>query len=279
MAHLQLSHCYVSHVSYLEGLLAETYSHHSTAHKDCSHYQHRPAAVTRPYDTIQAPAPAPDRTETRLRPHPTAWPQDSQRSQDLTTALTIIPYNPTKGPRNRGRNIWMGQARKLISTTPSGSEWWKTIQDCGLDQVMHKGAAAQFVLDSSPLSSFDSTCALPLVSENHTPEEQALIHATERYAHLAASRQLSVQCALSLVYLQKLVLLGACFVLHEMGISKAPLIRVTQICFGNITEEYALQLWRVGAFVNQLTDSLALAGWGGRASDLYLICTFWTAYV
>jgi hypothetical protein len=44
----------------------------------------------------------------------------------------------------------MPLAATLISSTPTGKQWWKEIGESGLGDIMQKGTAAQFILDWSP---------------------------------------------------------------------------------------------------------------------------------
>jgi hypothetical protein len=113
------------------------------------------------------------------------------------------------------------------------------------------------------------TLLLSGASDPAQSEQSILLHAAERYAHLAVHRQLTTHCVLALMILQKLVLLSTCYVLYQMKAPKSELVRITQICFGDITEKYAVQLWRFGCFINELADGLAHRGWGHRATELF----------
>ena len=257
------------YVYFLETVLSQLYHHHLTVHKDCVFRVQQP-------DYAVAAKPNTAKSLCGLDYHYRSTPGSQATPNSQAPAIKswdFVPYDPTKvpEPRNRGSHQWKPVAQKLISSTPAGVDWWDKIQTLGLHHVMQDGAAAQFVLHASPLPSFGMREVAGTL-DNRESEEGSLIHAAKLYAQRAASHELSTQCVLSLVNLQKLVLLGTCFVLSQIGVSRDPLVEITRICFGNISEEHAVRLWRVGLFVNELVDGLALRGWGNRASELLLIC-------
>ena len=137
---------------------------------------------------------------------------------------------------------------------------------------MQGGVAAQFVLDGTT-----KTLSIPRrneteVSYSYGTEESWLLNATRVYAEIAANRALTVECVLMLVHFQKFIVLCICTVLSQMGASKAMLVDITRICFGDISQDYTIRLWRTAVFLNQLVDGLGFRGWGNRASELLLIC-------
>lgn len=53
-----------------------------------------------------------------------------------------------------------------------------------------------------------------------------------------------------LVNFQKFIVLSVCAVLSQTGASKSALVDITCVCFGNVSEEYALRLWQTAVFLN-----------------------------
>ena len=132
--------------------------------------------------------------------------------------------------------------------------------------------AAQFVLDGNTKTLSITRRKETEVSHNYSTEECWLLGAARGYAETAANRALTMECILMLVNFQKFIVLCICAVLSQIGASKPALVDITRICFGDVSEEYALRLWRIAIFLNQLVDSLGFRGWGNRASELLLLC-------
>lgn len=102
------------------------------------------------------------------------------------------------------------------------------------------------------------------VSYSYGTEESWLLNATRGYAEIAANRALAVECVLMLVRFQKFIVLCICAVLSQMGASKAMLVDITRICFGDISQEYKCY--------PPLADRCLFKPAGCRASELLLIC-------
>jgi hypothetical protein len=187
--------------------------------------------------------------------------------------LTIVPWDPSQQldkPRKTGARQWKKFADKLIDLTPKAMQWWPQMEMMGLYQIMETGAAAQFVLGGSSATVTDRQPGAVFTLPGF--EEHSLINAVKAYAEGAANRTMTAQCMMSLVNLQKIVLLSTCSVLAELGVSTEALITVTRICFGGVGDQYAVRLWRTGKYINQLVDGLGYRDWGHRASELLLIC-------
>ncbi|KAL9629438.1 MAG: hypothetical protein Q9164_006882, partial [Protoblastenia rupestris] len=186
---------------------------------------------------------------------------------ESTEGLRFISWQPSNQPpkpRDTGTKSWMPLAKKLVDLTPLPADWCKEAGSFNLETIMKGGMAAQFVLDGST-----KTLSIPRrketeVSYNYGTEEYWLLSAAKGYAETAANRALTVECVLMLVNFQKFIVLCICAVLSQMGASKPALVDITRICFGDVSEEYALRLWRTAVFLNQLVDGLGFRGWGNR---------------
>ena len=132
--------------------------------------------------------------------------------------------------------------------------------------------AAQFVLDGNTKTLSITRRKETEVSHNYGTEECWLLSAARGYAETAANRAFTVEYVLMLVNFQKFIVLCICAVLSQTGASKPALVDIMRICFGNVSEEYALRLWRTAVFLNQLVDGLGFRGWENRASELLLLC-------
>lgn len=212
-------------------------------------------------------------TKTHLRSAGSQEPIDS-RQQQTSPELRIIEYKPTKVPRNRGREKWRAKADELIRETPPADVWWDNISALGLEGAQ---ALAETVLE---FNNSDWMWAFPQRSVEQTDNQKhPLVKVLERYAWFAGNGHRIKFCIFELINLRQLVLLGACFVLSQVGVPKEALIEVTRICFPEVTDRYVMELWRAGAFVYQLAEKLALAGWGGRAHYLHLLCISTSALI
>lgn len=110
--------------------------------------------------------------------------------------------------------------------------------------------AAQFVLDGSTKNLSIPRRKETQVSYNYSTEERWLLSAARAYAKTAANRTLTIERVLMLVNFQKFIVLSVCAVLSQTGASKSALVDITCVCFGNVSEEYALRLWRTAVFLN-----------------------------
>lgn len=154
----------------------------------------------------------------------------------------------------------MPLAKKLVDLTPLAADWRKEAELFSLENIMQGGMAAQFVLDGST-----KTLSIPRrketgISYNYRTEECRLLGAARAYAETAANRALTVECVLMLVNFQKFIVLCICAVLSQTGASKPTLVDITRICFGDVSGEYALRLWRTAVCLNQLVDGLGFRG-------------------
>lgn len=256
------------YIQYLKTLVHELVEHHSHDHENCQFVlsarlpTNRTALVTRQSDAV---------ADIPKRPLKRGFDNEGESTEGLRF-ISWSPSNQPPKPRDTGTKSWLPLAKKLVDLTPLAADWWKEAELFNLETIMQGGMAAQFVLDGST-----KTLSIPRqteneVSYNYGTEECWLLSATRAYAETAANRAFTVECVLMLVNFQKFIVLCICAVLSQTGAPKAALVDITRICFGNVSEEYALRLWRTAVFLNQLVDGLGFRGWGNRASELLLIC-------
>ncbi|KAG8531614.1 uncharacterized protein KY384_003245 [Bacidia gigantensis] len=255
------------YIQYLKALVYELVKHHSQDHENC---QFLPSARLPTNRTALVATQSDPLPRTSKRPQKRGFANEDESSEGLRF-ISWQPSNQPPKPRDTGTNSWMPLAKKLVDITPLAADWWKKAEFFNLETIMQGGVAAQFVLDGST-----KTLSIPRqkeieVSYNYGAEECWLLSAAKGYAETAANRALTVECVLMLVNFQKFIVLCICAVLSQMGASKAALVDITRICFGDVSEEYALRLWRTAIFLNQLVDGLGFRGWGNRASELLLI--------
>ncbi len=210
-------------------------------------------------------------SETSKRPQKRGFDNESESTEGFRFISWQALNQPPK-PRDNGTKSWMPLAKKLVNLTPLAADWWKEAESFNLETIMQGGMAAQFVLDGSTKDLLIPRRKETQVLYNYDTEERWLLNAARAYAETAANRALTVECVLMLVNFQKFIVLCVCAVLSQTGASKPALIDITRVCFGNVSEEYALRLWRTAVFLNQLVDGLGFRGWGNRASELLLIC-------
>ena len=256
------------YIQYLKTLVHELVEHHSHGHENC---QFLPSARLATNRTALVATQSDPVSEISRRPQKRGFDNEGESTEGLRF-ISWQPSNQAPKPRDIGTKSWMPLAKKLLELTPLAADWWKETEFFNLETIMQGGMAAQFVLDGST-----KTLSIPRrketeVSYNYGTEECWLLNAAKGYAETAANRALTVECVLMLVNFQKFIVLCVCAVLSQMGASKAALVDITRICFGDISEEYALRLWRTAVFLNQLVDGLGFRGWGNRASELLLIC-------
>ena len=256
------------YIQYLKALVDELAQHHSHNHENCQFLPsarlstNRTALVATQSDTV---------SEIPKRP-PKRGFDDESECTDGSRFISWQPSNQVPKPRDTGAKSWMPLAKKLIDLTPLAADWWKKAELFHLETIMQGGMAAQFVLDGSTKTLSITRREETEVANNRGTEESWLLCAARRYAETTANRALTVECVLMLVNFQKFIVLCICAVLSQTGASKPALVDITRICFGNVSEEYALRLWRTAVFLNQLVDGLGFRGWGNRASELLLLC-------
>ncbi|MCJ1476753.1 hypothetical protein MMC13_005422 [Lambiella insularis] len=259
------------YIQYLKTLVHDLVKHHLHCHEECQFVSsaglaNSPTApVTTHPDVLSSPRDTLSRSKRQKR--------GLETQNEQTKDLQMVFWNPEDRPKPRdtGTRPWLSLAKKLVDVTPLAAGWWATAEMLELDTIMQGGQAARFVLDGTV-----KTLSIPrreesAVSYQGGSEVCYLLAAARSYAKTAAGRALTVQCTLMLVNFQRFIVLCICAVLSHTGASKPALVGITRICFGNISEAYALRLWRTAVFLNQLVDGLGVRGWANRASELLLI--------
>ncbi len=256
------------YIQYLKTLVYELVKHHSHDHEKCQFVPSAQLSTNRAALVVTQSDPV---SEISKCPQKRGFDNEGES----TDGLKFISWQPSKQPpkpRNTGNNSWMPLAKKLVDLTPLAADWWKQAELFNLEAIMQGGMAAQFVLDGSTKTLSIRRRKETEGSNNHVTEECWLLGAARGYAEIAANRSFTVECVLMLVNFQKFLVLCICAVLSQTGASKPALVDITRICFGDVSEEYALRLWRTAVFLNQLVDGLGFRGWGNRASELLLLC-------
>lgn len=256
------------YVQYLKALVHELVKHHSQDHENC---QFVPSARLSSNQTVLVATRLDPVSKISKRPQKRVLDNESESTEGLRF-ISWQPSNQPPKPRDNGIRSWMPLAKKLVDLTPLAADWWKEAELFNLETIMQGGMAAQFVLDGSTKNLSIARRKETQISYKYDTEECWLLSAARAYAETAANRALTVECVLMLVNFQKFIVLCVCAVLSQTGASKPALVDITRVCFGNVSEEYALRLWRTAVFLNQLVDGLGFRGWGNRASELLLIC-------
>ena len=179
----------------------------------------------------------------------------------------MAAIKPVTTTRNTGADNWKPLAQQLIDGTPQGRNWRMWIQELQVHAVINSGIAADYVSDG-----LAATPYVPVNVSCPTGPRGDILTAVQNYAESAAIRFASAKCVMMLVNFQKFLVLCICAVLSRMSFPKEALINITRICFGDVSDEYAVRLWRTALFLNELIDKLDIEGWGGRATQLLLVC-------
>jgi hypothetical protein len=266
------------YVRNLEEYLERLIGHHTEVHVDClslpvlqldGHSLQSPAAQvdSNPLQTNETRG-KPTELVSAIRRTPKFENRRRRHQSKRSDWIQWQPSSLSPQPRNTGADNWKPLAKQLIDGTPQGRNWMMRIQELQIHDVINNGIAADYVSDG--------LAATPYVSVNVSCPAGSrcdVLTAVQNYAESAATRFASANCVMMLVNFQKFLVLCICAVLSRMDFSKEALINITRICFGNVSDEYAVRLWRTALFLNELIDKLDIQGWGGRATQLLLVCT------
>ena len=174
---------------------------------------------------------------------------------------------------------WQVTANGLIESTPTAEQWWNTIRDTGIDQMMRNPIedpkALEYILGSSQDFSESASIRLDVLrsSLDISEPEDNVITRLQGYAHGANARERSAGLTLMLAHFQKFLVLCACKVLLQMEIvSQKHIYDIVKVCVGRDSEDWCQRILRTVVYLNKLIDFLDVNGWNNCASQLLFIC-------
>lgn len=178
----------------------------------------------------------------------------------------------------------------LVDETPRAQCWTMKLQEKGIFEAMSNGA----VVGSLLLRNVGGRTGMTVNHNQNHPIPQPLYSSPlariEYYARVSAEKEVTASVATALANYQIFLVLSSCAVLHrldddtrsrlpEFDISTEEIYRIVKICMGNdSSNEYCAKILRGCRFVHELMDNLYLGGWGLRAFELLLICSWNTKY-
>lgn len=186
--------------------------------------------------------------------------------------LEIRHWKPRTIRPKSSRPAWKRHAETLVKKTPLACEWWSSLSEQGIYEVMYSGAAIAFLLDdeTNPPS---AQCG-PL-DRSILDDDSALLRHITSYARGARQRQLTASIAVRLANFQQILVLSACAVLRSIATPRLPeerILGIVKICLGDVSDDYCIRMLNTAVFINRLVDVLNAHGWDGRAGELLLWC-------
>ncbi|KAH7330019.1 hypothetical protein BKA65DRAFT_48318 [Rhexocercosporidium sp. MPI-PUGE-AT-0058] len=186
------------------------------------------------------------------------------------TRLTVISFIPQPSESKQARKVpqWLKTAVQVIKDVPSADDWDVKRREANLftvDENYHAIAAI-------------SGGVLPSRSQYHLPTEPDLgpIDLARAYARITKLSEGNAAFTCRLHSFHELVFVSLCAVLEASGYPVDE-INETMRIYVSHTEDINLKRLRHGAlWANSAICRLAEAGWGDRATELFLLCG-WSA--
>lgn len=186
--------------------------------------------------------------------------------------LEIRHWKPNAKKQKSSCPAWKRHAEGLVKRTPVAREWWSSLREQGIYEVMCSGAAIAFLLgdETSPPSAQRGTLERSISNDG-----SALLRHIACYARGANQRQMTASIAVRLANFQQILVLSACAVLRSIAtpkISEERILGIVKICLGDVSDDYCIRMLNTAVFINRLVDVLNAHGWDGRAGELLLWC-------
>lgn len=173
------------------------------------------------------------------------------------------------------RHRWMHEADILLKEIPEATTWVEKWEKRGLSHKFHYHNAVGTVLGTPPTaeSRFDAMSSATAILDNHDCNvRENLLASVSRYAETVKSSGAAVREAAHIAAFQELVFVSLCVILLDHGVETAMVDEIMRICVSDSSERNLRRL-RLGAlWVNKVIHELQWAGWGERASGIFILC-------
>ena len=199
--------------------------------------------------------------------------QQQPYSDAFAEAMDIPDERAAKRTRKHEPR-WMQNAKALIAQTPTAVSWSESLRTQGIHDIMTSGDAVICLLDSKLELRLPAKLTVPEGTQVEADSSDTLTYLRD-YAQTTAMRGTLASTALALANFQKFLVLSACGVLMEGETPIASVLDIVRICVGeNSSDEHCRRTVTAAKYLNVLVDRLNIHGWGSRASELLLLCTF-----
>lgn len=173
-----------------------------------------------------------------------------------------LSHNPVKQYIPNPR--WRDNANTLIAETPKAVDWYSSLKQQGIYDILSNGQAVAYLMavdDRSPVLPSEPASLGFSISDR-----------LKGYALAATHRGSAASIALKLANFQKFLVLSACCVLRQSS-EQDCILEVISLCVGrSVTPRRGEDLLNTCRFVNRLMDALYVHGWGLRGCELFLLC-------
>jgi hypothetical protein len=196
-------------------------------------------------------------------------PSDGVRQRH---GLEIRHWKPGTRKPQSSTPAWKRHAEVLVKKTPPAREWWSTLREQGIYEVMRDGTAIAFLLGDETSPPAPRRGAL---EQDMSDAGYALLNHVACYARGARQRQMTASIAVRLANFQQILVLSACAVLRAIATPRIPeerILYIVKICLGDVSDDYCIRMLNTAVFINRLVDVLNAHGWDGRAGELLLWC-------
>jgi len=158
---------------------------------------------------------------------------------------------------------WVGKATRLISETPTATEWWSSLKKRKLDSLATNCTIISSILNGAPMDLIS-----PAKQFRNSVASNLLSHITDYAMHIRQFRDI----AKTVQMMHRFIFVCLCVVAIAEGVPEADVNKAMVRVITKGQDKYLSRIRKGAKWVNTLIDELNGCGWQNRASELLLLC-------